>query len=347
MVENNGNRRVAIACQGGGSHTAFTAGVLKKLLKEKGEGKQDYEVVALSGTSGGAICALLAWYGLLTNDTNRAVELLDSFWRDNSANSHGDKLLNDWLLWTNRFFENTGGAPTLSPYYYPSQGQDLFRRMLEKHVDFQRANELVRESSPMLLIGAANVLSGEFKAFSSRRDKINADMILASAAIPTLFRAVHTDGGVYWDGLFSQNPPMRELPHAKPDEIWVIQINPETNKTEPKSMAKITDRRNELSGNLSLYQETYFIRTINGLVDKLGEGENQKDKRLLVPGGEGEEDKEYRHIDIQWIQMLRDLDTASKLDRNPSFIREMMAYGEEQAEKFLEESFPLVGARTG
>ena len=53
MAENYDNRRVAIACQGGGSHTAFTAGVLKKLLKEKVEGKHDYEVVALSGTSGG------------------------------------------------------------------------------------------------------------------------------------------------------------------------------------------------------------------------------------------------------------------------------------------------------
>ena len=96
MAENNDNRRVAIACQGGGSHTAFTAGVLKKLLKEKVEGKHDYEVVALSGTSGGAICALLTWYGLLMNDTNRAVELLDSFWRDNSASSLQDRLVRAW-----------------------------------------------------------------------------------------------------------------------------------------------------------------------------------------------------------------------------------------------------------
>jgi NTE family protein len=252
VAESNGSRRVAIACQGGGSYTAFTAGVLKKLLKEKGEGKQDYEVVALSGTSGGAICDLLTWYGLSTNDTNRVVDLLDSFWRDNSASSLQDQLLNDWLLWTNRFFENTGGAPTLSPRYFPSQGQDLLRMMLEKHVDSQRANELVGESSPMLLVGAANVLSGEFKAFSSHRDRINAEMILASAAIPTPFKAVHTDGGVYWDGLFSQNPPVRELPDAKPNEIWVIQINPETSASEPKSMPEIMDRRNDLSGNLSL-----------------------------------------------------------------------------------------------
>ncbi|HEX2108902.1 MAG TPA: patatin-like phospholipase family protein [Rubrobacteraceae bacterium] len=333
MAENYDNRRVAIACQGGGSHTAFTAGVLKKLLKEKVEGKHDYEVVALSGTSGGAICALLTWYGLLMNDTKRAVELLDSFWRDNSASSLQDKLVNGWLLWTNRFFENTGGTPTISPYYYPSRGQDLLRSLLEKHVDFGRINNLVKQSSPLLLVGAANVLSGEFKAFSSHRDEINADIILASAAIPTLFRAVHTNGGVYWDGLFSQNPPVRELPDAepKPNEIWVIQINPERSEAEPRSMPNITDRRNELSGNLSLYQEIHFIQTVNKWVE---EGSLSGTKHEV--------------IDIKWIQMLRDLDSASKLNRDPSFIQEMMAYGEEQAETFLKESSPVVGAgRTG
>ena len=332
MAENYDNRRVAIACQGGGSHTAFTAGVLKKLLKEKVEGKHDYDVVALGGTSGGAICALLTWYGLLV-DTSRAVELLDSFWRDNSASSLQDKLVNDWLLGANRFFENTGGMPTISPYYYPSRGQDLLRSLLEKHVDFGRINNLVKQSSPLLLVGAANVLSGEFKAFSSRRDEINADIILASAAIPTLFRAVHTDGGVYWDGLFSQNPPVRELPDAepKPNEIWVIQINPERNEAEPRSMPDITDRRNELSGNLSLYQEIHFIQTVNKWVE---EGSLSGTKHEV--------------IDIKWIQMLRDLDSASKLNRDPSFIQEMMAYGEEQAETFLKKSSPVVGAgRTG
>ena len=80
--------------------------------------KHDYEVVVLSGTSGGAICALLAWYALLTDDAEKAIGLLDSFWGDNSENSYGDRLLNDWLLWANRFFENTGGVPTVSPYLY-------------------------------------------------------------------------------------------------------------------------------------------------------------------------------------------------------------------------------------
>ena len=84
-------------------------------------------------------------------------------------------------------------------------------------------------------------------------------------------------------------------------------------------MADIAGRRDDLSGNLSLYQETYFITTVTGLVDKLGEGENSENKGLHFPG---EEDKESRHIDIQWFQMLRDLDTASQLDRGPSFMRD-------------------------
>ena len=62
-------------------------------------------------------------------------------------------------------------------------------------------------SSPALLVGAVDVLTGEFRTFNSRRDRISAETILASAAIPTLFRSVRLyDGGIYWDGLFSQNP---------------------------------------------------------------------------------------------------------------------------------------------
>ena len=117
-----------------------------------------------------------------------------------------------------------------------------------------------------------------------------------------------------------------------PDEIWVIQIDPEKRDSEPKSMADILDRRNELAGNISLYQEIDFIKKINHLVDKLGEGEDLKEKRLRVPG---REDREYRHIELRWIKLTEPLDFASKLDRNPDFIRGLMAGGARSAEAFL------------
>jgi NTE family protein len=57
--------RVAIASQGGGSHTAFTTGVLDRLC---GAVLDSHEVAGLNGTSGGAVCALLAWYALRDGD---------------------------------------------------------------------------------------------------------------------------------------------------------------------------------------------------------------------------------------------------------------------------------------
>ncbi len=296
-----------------------------------------YEVVALSGTSGGAICALLAWYALLQNggegSATRAARLLDSFWRDNSASGAYDRFWNDWTVWVNRF---QGGVflPAVSPYSTPVSywGQEWLRAMLEELVAFEEIETPLQGSSPMLLVGAVDVCSGEFRAFNSRRDRIKAETILASTALPTLFRAVRADGEVYWDGLFSQNPPVRELTDANPDEVWVIQIDPQRRAEEPKSMVDILDRRNELAGNLSLYQEIHFIEKINDIVDKLGEGESPEGKRLRILGERG---KEYRPIAVRRIEMLQALDFASKLDRSPSFIRGLMAYGEERAEEFL------------
>lgn len=255
-------RKVALACQGGGSHTAFTSGVLKKLLTEK-QGR--YEVTGFSGASGGGICALLSWYALLTDGAVKAVELLDSFWMENSANSYWDMILNDLFVESSRL-QGTVAMPEISPYLYPSVAQNRLREMLEDQIDFEKIQSLVKPTSPKLLVSAVNVLSGEFEVF--RDDEVSVDAILASAAVPTLFRAVRIGNGVYWDGLFSQNPPVRELVagrpvEEKPDEIWIIQINPERREQEPTSTVDIMDRRNELSGNLSLNQEIHFIEKIN------------------------------------------------------------------------------------
>jgi NTE family protein len=73
--------------------------VLKRILKEE---NKEFEIVGLSGTSGGAICALLAWYGLLKNDKKLSIEKLDGFWRDNSASSLWDSIVNEWILWSVR-----------------------------------------------------------------------------------------------------------------------------------------------------------------------------------------------------------------------------------------------------
>src|SRR5829696_4476661 len=319
------SRKVAIACQGGGSHTAFTAGVLKRLLRA--EELKQYEVVGLSGTSGGAVCALLAWHNLLRGDAAGAAEALAAFWRDNSATAPHEQIINSWVLWASSL-QNFITMPVVSPYYdnyFSVSALEEFKRMLERRVDFTKVGLQPEDSYPVLLVGAVDVLSGEFRAFNSRRDRITSETILASAAIPTLFRSVRPgDGGTYWDGLFSQNPPVRELSDEGPDEIWVVQINPKELQTEPRTVLEIVDRRNELSGNLSLYQE---LRSIEKIDELLEEG-------LLSPGGK------YKQIVVRVIELSRSrfpqsLGTASKANRDPRFIEDLTSHGEDRAEEFL------------
>jgi NTE family protein len=211
------------------------------------------------------------------------------------------------------------------------------RRTLERQqVDFENLAERLNHTSPVLLVSAIDVISGSAKNFDSRNGEISVDALLASTAVPPVFEAAHIEGGVYWDALFCQNPPLREMARMKPDEIWVIQVTPWSRGFEPKKVANIMDRRNELSGNVAMSQDIYLIEKINELVDKLGEGENLEDKRLRLPGEEG---KEYRHIEVRVIEMSpeihQNLDFASKIDRRPSFIQELMDHGEEQTEELL------------
>jgi NTE family protein len=313
-------RRVAIACQGGGSHTAFTAGVLGRLLTA--EQFDEYELVGLSGTSGGAVCATLAWSAVCDGDRKDSKPRLVGFWADNAVSGPVETAINAGVLWATTL-QTIGLLPAVSPYDVPVTGLDHFRTLLRRWVDFDRiqADDLGRH--PVLLIGAVDVLSGEFRAFSSRRERITADMILASAAIPTVFRTVHTAGGSFWDGLFSQNPPVRELLDAQPDELWVIQINPTARSHEPRSVLAIADRRNELAGNLSLYQELHFIEKVDEL---LADG---------MLAGEGYKHVTVRIIELPRLRSSRSFGPASKVNRDRRFLDGLIREGETQADAFL------------
>jgi NTE family protein len=315
--------RIAIACQGGGSHTAFTAGVLDRLFRDDVLSK--YRVVGLSGTSGGAICAMLAWSELIGDDPTSAGKLLRQFWSDNSASSLPEQMMNNFAMWASSVAHFVL-TPEFSPYDIPTSdlALDHLRGLLTKSVDFGLFAAVAADpQAPRLLLGAVDVVSGEFKAFDSAEGEITADAVLASAAIPTLFRSVHEAGGVYWDGLFSQNPPVRDLLATEPDEIWVIQINAKERDTEPRTILEIADRRNELSGNLSLYQELHFIEKIDTMIED----------GVLVGGG-------YKPITVRIIEMARSADSqklgaASKMNRDPAFLDGLIEQGESRAEDFV------------
>ena len=322
-MNNGAKKRVAIACQGGGSHTAFTAGVLQGLLERLPD---DVEVVALSGTSGGAICAALAWEGLLRNDRSLAVRKLQEFWNATAARDPVDRVLNQILIGI-QSLRDLMVLPEVSPYQFPTWGADQFRDTLNEYFDFDELRTLARApGAPTLQIGAVEVLSGHFELFTG--EELCVECLLASAAIPELFRAVTVPGrGVYWDGLFSQNPPIHDLAYHHIDELWLIQINPSTCARIPTTNHEILDRRNSLAGNLSMEQELGFIETFN---------------RAIAKGAV--QDPNLRRIRISRIALDRNLHSRSKLDRRPELLGELQQYGKTKSRWFLRERDSAVAA---
>ena len=144
---------------------------------------------------------------------------------------------------------------------------------------------------------------------------------MASAAIPEMFRAVTVPGrGVFWDGLFSQNPPIDDLIDRKIDELWIIQINSSTCASVPTETHEIMDRRNALSGNLSLEQELSFIERLNHAV-----ATGRIDRAL------------YQPIRVSRLALDRELGYQSKLDRSPELLKDLMEYGHTKARWFLKD----------
>lgn len=339
--------KIAIACQGGGSQTAFSAGVLKSILDNNVHKKK--EIVALSGTSGGAVCAALAWYSLVKasdGDTQPVSKRLMDFWSDNSVQNYYDGFLNDCMIQYYRAIE-AGWMPHLetSPYSPAIRAWSYFfqsmvpnpkfydlREMLQAHIDFKEIVSWSASRKPVLLIGAANVKNGEFKKFSSMKGEIRVEAVLASAAVPSIFPAVEIENQAYWDGLFSDNPPTDELLFTeyvgsdnKPDEIWIIQINPKGCEAVPTAPQDIIDRRNEMIGNASLYQDIQKIELINRFLE---EG-------AFIP----EFGNRYKPIKLHMITMSpslqKKLDYATKLNRNRSYINELIADGERRGLEFI------------
>jgi NTE family protein len=354
--------KVAIACQGGGSQTAFTAGVLKALCDANVE--DEFQVVGASGTSGGALCATLVWYSLCKGEKPTWRRLID-FWRDNTAQTLVEQTVNTaavtWLRLANRgllpTYQTSPASPmmrALSRLPTPGQRREFtdFPALLRRHIDFDEiARWGPRQAPPVLVIGAASVLSGRLRKFNSSKEVIRMEHILASAAVPNLFPAVEVDGDALWDGLLSDNPPIDDLVRKGmvgagnvPQELWVIKINPTTRDSAPVLSDDIVDRRNQLEGNISLFQNLKWVEMINDIIleggfrpDFLRDFDIANPVRIPKKFA-AEPDKPYH---IPWIEMSdelqRTLDYEGKLDRSPENIELLIAHGEERGKAFLTE----------
>lgn len=353
--------RIAIACQGGGSETAFTAGALKKLLDTAS--REELEVVSVSGTSGGAVCAALVWYAMRKGETPEWGRLID-FWRDNSAQTAPEVAFNRWLTASSRLVSH-GMLPSLqlspsSPWVQwwskvmSSRFRDTFAdfpRLLNKHIDFDEIAQWGASSRrPVLVIGAADVTTGGLAKFVSAQEPICLEHILASCAVPTIFPAVEIKGHAYWDGMFSDNPPVTDLIRPRtvgadniPDEIWVIKINPTAMEKIPVESQEIIDRRNQMEGNISLFHQLNHVEMINEMVlaeafkSKFLQQYDIKSAVKIPKSFAADPDRPYH---IPWIEipseLAAELDYQDKIDRSVGHLKWLLAEGEAAATRFLE-----------
>lgn len=361
--------KIAIACQGGGSQTAFTAGALKTLSEARIG--QEFEVVGISGTSGGALCATLMWYAYMKGERPLWGRMM-KFWEENTAQGPVEHAINQFIVDSMRLV-NAGLLPTFqmspsSPMMQATmemmtkgqrKGFSDFRGLIESHIDFAEiASWGPRAERPVLVLGAANVTSGALAKFVSSREPIRVEHILASCAVPNIFPAVEIGADAYWDGLFSDNPPVEELIRPRtmgaenvPDEIWLIKINPTARQRIPVKPGEIIDRRNQLEGNISLFQQLGHLEMINDMIlaDAFRpEFLAQFDIKAPVRIPRSFHTDHARPYHIPCIEMpveLQDLlDYEGKIDRGSRNINRLVAEGEKAASLFLRDRAAAVAA---
>src|SRR5258708_330852 len=195
-------KRINLALQGGGAHGAFTWGVLDHLLTD-----ERLAIEGISGTSAGALNAVVLADGLARGGPPDARKRLADFWRAASLGRNLPDLQ-----------PGVGARPcSLNPLTINPR-KDLTERFVD--------SDLIRaDVARHLFISATNVRPGEPRVFG--RAEITAEVVMASACLPLLFRAVEIEGESYWDGGYSNNPPLRPFIRATAcEDLRTVPINP-------------------------------------------------------------------------------------------------------------------------
>lgn len=326
-------RTINLALQGGGAHGAFTWGVLDYFIED---GRLDFE--AISGTSAGAMNAVVLADGFARDGADGARERLETFWRGVSregVRGPAQAILGPILsFWDVPTFPKMPGFGVFnhfrqfaSPYSYNPLDINPLRDTLEELVDFEsvRANEGLR-----LFISATNVRDGKINVFSGQ--EVTADAVMASACLPHLFRAVEIDGEAYWDGGYSGNPALFPFfTETRSEDILLIQINPVRREAVPTSGQEIMERLSEITFNASLLREFRAIDFVNRLLD-----EGRLDPARY---------RRNRLHRIDATQALAAHTASSKMDTSLSFFLELRDAGREAAQAWLEQNFDAIGRR--
>jgi NTE family protein len=323
-------KTVSLALQGGGAHGAFTWGVLDCLIED---GRLAFE--AISGASAGAMNAVVMAEAWVEGGPEAARAALAAFWRHVSLDGHlsdeqrraFDGLIACWSpsvsplgAWMNLW------SSAFSPYQTNPLHLNPLRDVLTGLVDFER----LHRADVRLFISATNVWTGKIRVFGTA--ELQADHVMASACLPTVFQAVEIEGEPYWDGGYMGNPALYPLFYdIGTDDILLVQINPIERRETPRETAEIHNRLNEITFNGGLLRELRSIEFVTRLIDegKLSRAEYKRVLMHRINGG--------RKIDA--------FTASTRLNADYDFFVELRDLGRGTAQAWLAEHYDAIGER--
>lgn len=330
------NKIMTLALQGGGSHGAFTWGVLDRFLED---GRIAFE--GISGASAGAMNAVVLAHGFNIGGREGAREALAAFWGGVATKEPFSFLPPEMLPGGTSLLTQTTPAAmhaflAMTRFFSPTQLNPLdinpLRDMLEEQVDFDR---LRKTGDIKLFIAATRVSTGTLKIF--RRREMTLDALLASACLPSMHRPIEIDGEAYWDGGLTANPPIFPLLHlCSARDLLVVLLHPCSRPGIPTSTSEIGQRLSEISFSSAFFTE------LGGLALAKREAEN-------AVFSFGTLERRLKRLNMHLVEandLMSQLDVLSKLNTKRSFIHGLHDEGRRAAEQWLERNFHAVGLKS-
>jgi NTE family protein len=322
-------KTLTLALQGGGSHGAFTWGVLDRMLED-----ERVHIEGISGASAGAVNAAVLAYGYTVGGRDGARGALRRFWEAlarratpahplaaDAGAARGDvpPMLKAYL----------GLASYLSPQQLNPLDLNPLREVLAEQVDFER----LRSGCPIkLFIAATRVRTGTLKLFEAQA--LSLDAVLASACLPFFNRTVEIDGIAYWDGGLTANPPLLPLiHHCAAHDLVAVLLQPQERPQAPVHADEIRERFTEIGLGATFYTEMQRI--------DLAKQESSRNPLSL-----GRLDRRFRQLNVHVIDspaLIGQLPAQSKLNAHPSFVTRLHEEGREVAELWLHDNFSAIG----
>jgi NTE family protein len=322
-----GQKTVNLALQGGGSHGAFTWGVLDRILED---GRLTFD--GITATSAGGVNAVLLADGLASGGREGARELLNVFWKKMSDTTSTSVIAPSFMDQMNPNFglDHSPGyvfidilSRFMSPYQLNPMDVNPMRDLLNEVVDFERVRQ---QKVVKLFLSATNVRTGKVKVFVN--EEIAAEHVLASACLPFMMRAPNIDGEEYWDGGFMGNPAIFPVIYGcEARDILMVHLTPTERPELPRNSRQILNRMQEISFNSSLMREMRAVAFVTKMID---EGKLADGKRMLIHQIEAED-------------VIRDLAGSSKMNASWKFMMHLFEIGRERADKWLAAHYDKVG----